>query len=72
VRTPETLTKELLIVTDTPVVKYREFLKDWEKAGWRINMEQLIKQRGNVASAIPSPARRRRKSWVLDQVPLIT
>jgi len=72
VRTPETLTKELLIITDTPVVKYREFLKDWENAGWRINIEQLVKQRGDVASAIPSPARRTSKSWVLDQVPLIT
>jgi len=71
IRTPETTTKELLIATDTPVVKFREFLKEWEGRGWRINQEQLIKQRGNIASAIPSPTRTQSKNWVLDEVPTL-
>jgi phenylpropionate dioxygenase-like ring-hydroxylating dioxygenase large terminal subunit len=72
VRTPETSTKELLMPADAPLVTYREFLKDWEKRGWRINLKQLREQRGDVASAIPSPARRTSKGWILDLVPLVT
>ncbi len=71
VRTPETTTKELLIATDTPVVKFREFLQEWETKGWRIDQKQLIAQRGDIASSIPSPARRTAKSWVLDTLPLV-
>jgi len=71
VRTPETLTKEILIATDTPVVEYRKYLKEWEARGWRIDQERLIAQRGNVATAIPSPGRRSGKNWVLDAAPLL-
>jgi len=69
IRTPETLTKELLVPSDKPAVRYREFLKDWEKRGWRIDMEQLDKLRGNVAVAIPCPQRRTEKNWILDEIP---
>lgn len=69
VRTPETTTKELLVHTDKPVVRYRELLKDWERRGWRIDMAKLAEQRGNVAYAIPCPRRRSEKNWVLDEVP---
>jgi len=72
VRTPETSTKELLVPADAPLVKYREFLKDWEKRGWRIDLKQLREQRGDVASAIPSPSRRTSKGWILDLVPLVS
>jgi len=72
VRTPETLNNELLIATDAPVVKYREFLKDWQSRGWRIDQQALQANRGNVATAIPSPARRNEKNWVHDSVPLLS
>jgi phenylpropionate dioxygenase-like ring-hydroxylating dioxygenase large terminal subunit len=71
VRTPETTTKELLVPTDKPLLRYRELLKDWEGKGWRIDMEKLAVQRGNVASAIPCPQRRKEKNWVLDEVPRV-
>jgi phenylpropionate dioxygenase-like ring-hydroxylating dioxygenase large terminal subunit len=71
VRTPETMTKELLVPTDKPLVRYRELLKEWEGRGWRIDMQKLADQRGNVAYAIPCPTRRTAKNWVLDEVPLV-
>jgi phenylpropionate dioxygenase-like ring-hydroxylating dioxygenase large terminal subunit len=69
VRTPETNTKEVLIPADKPVVSYREFLKDWEKRGWRIDMQKLKGTRGDIACAIPSPERRISKNWVHDEIP---
>ncbi len=71
VRTPETTTKELLVPADRPVVRYREYLKDWEGRGWRIDLARLRELRGDVAVAIPSPARRTEKNWILDTVPLV-
>jgi phenylpropionate dioxygenase-like ring-hydroxylating dioxygenase large terminal subunit len=72
VRTPDTLTKELLVPSDAPLVKYRAYLKDWEKRGWRIDQKQLREQRGDIASAIPSPERHTSKNWILDTVPLVS
>jgi phenylpropionate dioxygenase-like ring-hydroxylating dioxygenase large terminal subunit len=71
VRTPETTTKELLVPADKPLLRYRELLKEWESKGWRIDMEKLAVQRGNVASAIPCPQRRKEKNWVLDEAPRV-
>jgi phenylpropionate dioxygenase-like ring-hydroxylating dioxygenase large terminal subunit len=71
VRTPETTTKELLVPSDRPVVRYREFLDDWEKRGWRIDMQRLAELRGDAALAIPSPARRTEKNWILDEIPRV-
>ncbi len=69
VRTPETLTKEILIAPDQPVVSYRDFLKDWQARGWRLDLKKMRELRGDVAMAVPSPARRTEKNWVLDEVP---
>jgi phenylpropionate dioxygenase-like ring-hydroxylating dioxygenase large terminal subunit len=71
VRTPETTTKELLVPSDEPVVHFRKALKGWEARGWRLDMKKINELRGDVAMAIPSPARRERKSWVLDTAPLM-
>ncbi|MGI9308245.1 MAG: Rieske 2Fe-2S domain-containing protein [Gammaproteobacteria bacterium] len=71
VRTPETLNKELLVPADKPVVRYRELLKEWEARGWRLDLDKIQKQRGNVAMAIPCPARRTSKNWILDSAPLV-
>ena len=71
VRTPENLTQELLVPSDKPAVKYREFLQEWENRGWRIDLATLCELRGNQAVAIPSPQRRTEKNWVLDTVPLV-
>lgn len=73
VRTPPTTTKELLMPADKVIFLYREKLKEWEQKGWRIDTDALdaARQRGDVEYAIPSPARRQSKGWVLDPVPLV-
>lgn len=69
IRTPDTTTKELLLPQDKPVLRYREFLKVWEDRGWRIDQQSFREQRGDVAFAIPCPARRESKGWILDELP---
>jgi phenylpropionate dioxygenase-like ring-hydroxylating dioxygenase large terminal subunit len=71
IRTPASNTKEILMPADKAVLRYREWLKQWEDKGWRINLKTLREQRGDVAFAIPSPARRTSGNWVLDAVPLM-
>ncbi|MAF83120.1 MAG: aromatic ring-hydroxylating dioxygenase subunit alpha [Gammaproteobacteria bacterium] len=71
VRTPHCTTKELLTPADLPIVRYREFLQEWEDNGWRIDQQELRAKRGDIAFAIPSPDRREHKNWVLDPVPLM-
>lgn len=71
VRTPETNTKEILLPNDHAVFRYREHCKEWENMGWRIDMKAMKDDEGNVAYAIPSPARRESGNWVLDPVPLM-
>jgi phenylpropionate dioxygenase-like ring-hydroxylating dioxygenase large terminal subunit len=71
VRTPESTSKEVLVPSDAAIVRYRKHLEEWENKGWRIDMETLRNKRGDVAYAIPCPARRTEKNWVLDSVPLL-
>ncbi|MCK6370835.1 MAG: aromatic ring-hydroxylating dioxygenase subunit alpha [Gammaproteobacteria bacterium] len=71
VRTPDTNTKEILVPSDYAVVRYREWLKKWDARGWRVDMKALREKLGDVAMAIPSPARRESGNWVLDTVPLL-
>ena len=70
-RTPDTLTKELMTPGDAAVVKFREHLKRWNGKGWRIDMKTMQDNEGDVAYAIPSPARRESGNWVLETVPLL-
>jgi phenylpropionate dioxygenase-like ring-hydroxylating dioxygenase large terminal subunit len=71
VRTPESLTKEILTVGDECIGAFRGHLKKWENQGWRINRKALNRADGDVAFAIPSPERRTSKNWVLDPIPLL-
>jgi phenylpropionate dioxygenase-like ring-hydroxylating dioxygenase large terminal subunit len=71
VRTPETNSKEILVPGDYAVMKYREWLKDWDAKGWRIDMKALRDKQGDIAYAIPCPERRKSGNWVLDPVPLM-
>jgi phenylpropionate dioxygenase-like ring-hydroxylating dioxygenase large terminal subunit len=70
VRTPPNNTKEILLPGDTVVLKYREWLAEWDANGWRIDAERLQAERGGIAFAIPSPARQESGNWVLDKIPL--
>ena len=58
---------------DKVVGLYRDKLDEWDRAGYRIDTEALnaAHARGDTVFAIPSPARRENKGWVLDPVPLI-
>ena len=71
VLTPPTNTKEFMTPADQCILMYREKLKEWENNGWRIDMDTVHAHQGKVAYAIPSPARREEKGWVLDAVPLL-
>lgn len=71
VRTPDTNNKEILLPSDHAVFRYREHCKEWENRGWRIDMKALKAKQGDVAFAIPCPARRESANWVLDSVPLM-
>lgn len=71
-QTPETNHHELFMPSDRAVVRYREYLKEWERRGWRIDEQALARDGQRVARAIPSPARREQpRGWVLDAVPLV-
>jgi phenylpropionate dioxygenase-like ring-hydroxylating dioxygenase large terminal subunit len=70
-RTPDTLSNELMTPGDAPVVHYRKYLKDWEERGWRIDQKTMQQGYGDTAWAIPCPARRDSGNWVLDSVPLV-
>lgn len=69
--TPRTNTREVFVPADKPIARYREFVKEWEGRGWRIDTDEVECNEGKVAYAIPSPARRESKGWVLDAVPLL-
>ena len=71
VQTPDSTARELLTPVDKPIYAYREYLKKFDAKGWRIDWEALHEKRGNVAYAIPCPARRTEKNWILDTVPLV-
>jgi len=70
--TPISNTKEVLTPSDKAVVAYREWLSKYDDAGWRIDTEAFHARSGKqTAFAIPSPARRTEKNWVIEEIPLI-
>jgi len=69
--TPETRNKELFLPADGPIGAYRDKLKEWEELGWRIDLDEVERNSKKVAYAIPCPARRTSKGWILDAIPLI-
>ncbi|MEC9374956.1 MAG: aromatic ring-hydroxylating dioxygenase subunit alpha [Pseudomonadota bacterium] len=69
--TPPSNNFEHLMPTDICIGRYREKLTDWESRGWKINQSEVRKKEQKIAYAIPSPARRNSKGWILDSVPLI-
>jgi len=71
VLTPDTTTKELMVPADKCIVMYRKRLAEWEAQGWRIDTEEIARTGKKTAFAIPSPARRAEKGWVLDSIPLV-
>jgi phenylpropionate dioxygenase-like ring-hydroxylating dioxygenase large terminal subunit len=71
VRTPETTTKEILLPADEGILRFRQFLQDWQTRGWRIDLKSVRRASGDVAYAIPCPDRRNSGNWVLEPVPVM-
>ena len=69
--TPKSRNKELMMPADRVILEYRDKLREFEDRGWRIDLKAIRENldQGDEAYAIPSPARRESKSWVLDPVP---
>ena len=66
---PDT-THEFMVEDDRIMLRYREKLRDWDARGWRIDSDTVHRNARRVAYAIPSPARREQKGWVLDAIPV--
>ena len=58
--------------SDKVILMYRDKLKEWDDLGWQIDFDRLERESKKVAYAIPGPARREQKGWVLDPVPLVS
>jgi phenylpropionate dioxygenase-like ring-hydroxylating dioxygenase large terminal subunit len=73
VRTPDTLTKEIMVPADACIVRYREIMKSFEHRGWRMDVDAMnaVHAKNKEKLAIPCPRRRKEKGWVLDAVPMI-
>ena len=56
---------------DKAIGRYREFCQQWEDKGWRLDVQKINADRDRIAYAIPSPARRENKGWVLPAVPCL-
>jgi phenylpropionate dioxygenase-like ring-hydroxylating dioxygenase large terminal subunit len=69
--TPDTNNKEFMVNSDKCILLYRESQKEWAAKGWKIDTAEVERTQGRVAYAIPSPARRQVKGWVLDPIPLV-
>lgn len=69
--TPRTPNHELFMPSDGCVGRYRRLVADWEARGWRIDTAAVERNKNTAAYAIPCPARRETKGWVLDAIPLL-
>ncbi|MDH3509679.1 MAG: aromatic ring-hydroxylating dioxygenase subunit alpha [Gammaproteobacteria bacterium] len=67
---PTSNIKENFVPADRHMGHYRERLKEWQAKGWRIDQDEVDRNRNKVAYAIPCPDRRTSKNWTLDPVPL--
>jgi phenylpropionate dioxygenase-like ring-hydroxylating dioxygenase large terminal subunit len=63
---------EFIVPADDIIMHYRQKLTEWERRGWRMDLATMAQNRGRMAYAIPSPARRLDPSdWAVTPVPLL-
>jgi phenylpropionate dioxygenase-like ring-hydroxylating dioxygenase large terminal subunit len=63
---------EFIVPADDIIMHYRQRLTDWQRRGWRMDLETLAGNRGRVAYSVPSPARRADPGdWAVTAVPLL-
>ncbi len=64
---------EFIVPADDVLMTYRTRLTDYQARGWRMDLAEMARNRGRVAYAIPSPARRdHSQDWAVTPVPLIS
>jgi len=63
-------THEFFVPADKAIARYREYCRQWEERGWRIDVRKLRQDEDFGVTAIPSPGRRQHKGWVLPAAPL--
>ncbi len=68
---PDNMTKEVFVPADAQIAAFRQYIRDWEDRGWRIDTRRVQADKGRVGYAIPSPARRESGNFPLDAVPLL-
>jgi hypothetical protein len=62
---------ELIVPADDILMKYRDRRQGWQAQGWRMDLDEMRRNKGRVAYAIPSPGRREMTDgWSLTPVPL--
>ena len=63
---------EFIVPADDVLVTYRFKLTEWQSNGWRIDVEEMKRNAGHIAYAIPSPARRYdTEEWAVTPVPVL-
>jgi phenylpropionate dioxygenase-like ring-hydroxylating dioxygenase large terminal subunit len=63
---------EFIVPADDVLMNYRQRLTTWQRNGWRMDLEEMARNRNRMAYAIPSPARRERPDdWAITPVPLL-
>jgi nitrite reductase/ring-hydroxylating ferredoxin subunit len=63
---------EFIVPADDVLMTYRRRLAEWQGNGWRMNLEEMARNRNRVAYAIPGPARREHpQEWAITPIPLL-
>lgn len=63
---------EFIVPADDVLMAYRQRLTDYQNRGWRMDLEEMARNRDRMAYAIPCPGRRERpKEWAVTPVPMI-
>ncbi len=71
-RPPMTNTREIMVPADKAILTYRDWLRQFDSMGWRIDIDKFNRRNANVeAFTIPGPGRKISGNWVLDTIPLV-
>ena len=56
---------------DDILMQYRERRREWQSQGWRMDLDEMRRNHGRIAYAIPGPGRREMSDgWAVTPVPL--
>jgi phenylpropionate dioxygenase-like ring-hydroxylating dioxygenase large terminal subunit len=62
---------EFIVPADDILMQYRERRREWQSQGWRMDLDEMRRNHGRIAYAIPGPGRREMSDgWAVTPVPL--